>query len=128
MIPYLDESRTTTATTYIFGSGSKIEKVVTLDQRGKVNDVSYFESEDDLLNIPPLLAMEEGIIWEIDTDENEAHTSRNKFWIGKKDGVVVFHAHYFLGHNNEGKWHESLEVLPIERSFYPPPISKSGTE
>jgi hypothetical protein len=116
--------RTTTSTTCIFVS--KIEKEVTLDQQGKVNDISYFEQEeeDGLLKIPVLLAMEEGVIWETDTDENEAHTSRNKFWLGKKDGVVVFHARYFLGHNEEGKWHESLEVLPIERSFYPPPISK----
>jgi hypothetical protein len=123
---YLDESHTTTSTTYVFGS--KIRKEVTLDQQGKVNDASYLEYEDDgLLNIPALLAREEGVAWEIDPDMDR--TSRHEYWIGKKDGVVVFHARYYYGHNKEGtRWSQYLQVLPIESPLFPPPISKSDTD
>ena len=115
---YLDESHTTTSTTYTFGSDSdsNIKKEVTFDQQGKVNDVLYFthfvDDQEGLLKIPALLAREERVTWEIDPDQT--HTSRHEYWIGKKDGVVVFHARYFTGHDEEGRWAESLHVLPIE--------------
>jgi hypothetical protein len=112
-------------TTYIFGS--KIRKEVTFDQEGKVNDVSYFEYEDDgLMNIRALLAREKGVTWERDPDES--YTDRHEYFLGKKDGVVLFHARYYYGHNNEDKWGQSLEVLPIESPLDPPPISKSDAD
>jgi hypothetical protein len=102
-------------TTYSFGSKDfGIHKDVTLDSQGKVNNVCYSSNGGDsqgarsgLLKIPRLLAREEGIIWERDPDES--YTSRHEYFIGKKDGVAVFHARYF-----SGKTGESLHVLPIE--------------
>ncbi len=73
--------------------GSKIEKIVTFDQQGKVNDVLYLANWN-MLKIPILLAMEEGITWEIDPDIER--TSRYEFWIGKKDGVIILYARYFI--------------------------------
>jgi hypothetical protein len=103
---------TTTSTTYIFDS--KIRKEVTFDQQGKVNSVWYSSHGGDsggarssLLKVPALLAREEGVTWE--RDPEESYTSRHEYWIGKKDGVTVFHARYF-----SGKTGESLHVLPIE--------------
>ena len=105
-----------TTTTYGFDSGSKIEKEVTLDATGKVNDVFYIAAADGagLLKIAKLLEREEGVIWLIDPDESQ--TYRHAYWIGFKDGVAVFHARYFFGKRdvNGDKWGESLHVLPIE--------------
>jgi hypothetical protein len=109
-------------TIYIFGSASKIEKRVILDQQGKVQDVLYlthFEDNDDETldpEIAALLAIEEGIAWE--TDPDQSLTSRHHYWIGKKDGVILFHARYFTGHDKEAtRWAESLHVLPIDSPF-----------
>jgi hypothetical protein len=36
-------------------------------------------------------------------------------WIGKKDGVVVFHARYFTGHDREGtRWAEHYTYSRLE--------------
>jgi hypothetical protein len=125
---YLDESHTTSSTIYVFGFGSQIEKEVTFDQQGKVNDVYYSDwfADEELLKIPALLAREEGVTWE--TDPDKSVTSRHHYWIGKKDGVVVFHARYFTGHDREGtRWGESLHILPIEILLDTPPVSKIDT-
>jgi hypothetical protein len=99
-------------TTYSFGSEDVgIYKEVTLDSQGKVNDVMYtsngggrYDNKPSLLDIPGLLAIETGIIWEKDPD--------SRCLLGKKDGVIVFHARYF-----SGKTGESLHVAPIETPF-----------
>jgi hypothetical protein len=122
--PYLDESHTTTSTTYIFDS--KIRKEVSFDQQGKVNDVFYIGPSEGagFLKIAKLLEREEGVIWLIDPDQGQSY--RHAYWIGYKDGIAVFHARYFFGKRdvNGDKWGESLHVLPIESPLDPPPIGK----
>jgi hypothetical protein len=96
-------------TTYGFGSeDAGIYKEVTLDPQGKVNDVMYtsngggrYDDKPSLLDIPGLLAIQAGIIWRKDPD--------SRCLLGKKDGVVVFHADYFSGNTGE-----SLHIAPIE--------------
>jgi hypothetical protein len=101
-----------TSNTFIaYGFGSKdtgIYKEVTLDSQFKVNNVMYtsngggrYNDKPSLLDIPALLAIEAGIIWEKDPD--------SVILLGKQDGNVVFHARYF-----SGKYGESLHVLPID--------------
>jgi hypothetical protein len=102
-----------TFATYSFGpkdlvTGIQIE--VTLDAQYKANEVWYsssgggrYDNKPSLLDIPGLLATEAGIVWEKDPDRP------NGCFLGKKDGVVVFHARYF-----SGKTGESLHVAPIE--------------
>jgi hypothetical protein len=110
------------STEYTFGS--KIEKLVTLDQQGKVNELFYSEDEKDgLLNIPELLAMQKAVIWEIDTEIGYGKGASHQYWLGKKDGVVLFHACYFAG-----KIGESLHVLPIDSPLDSPPISKGDAD
>jgi hypothetical protein len=77
--------------------GSKVEKDVSFDVQGKVNDYMYLATWN-VLNIPMLLAKEEGITWEVDPDPNLKPNpySRGTFWVGKKDGVVVLYARYFI--------------------------------
>jgi hypothetical protein len=105
---------TTTSTTYIFDS--KIRKQVTLDQRGKVNDVFYIGPSEgaEFLKVAKLLEREEGVIWLIDPDRDQSY--RHAYWIGYKDGVAVFHAHYFFGKRdvNGDTWGESLDVLRLK--------------
>jgi hypothetical protein len=108
-----------TTTIYSFDSGSKIEKEVTFDAQGKVNDVFYIgatAADADwvpMLKIPKLLANQKGIIWRIDPDNPP--TGRHAYWLGFKGDVVVFHARYFYGKRdvNGDTWGESLEVLSI---------------
>jgi hypothetical protein len=99
-------------TTYGFGSeDAGIYKEVALDPQGKVNNVMYtsngggrYDDKPSLLDIPGLLAIESGIIW--------GKEPGSRILLGKKDGVVVFHADYF-----SGKYGESLHVLPIDSPF-----------
>jgi hypothetical protein len=117
-------------TEYTFGP--KIKKQVTLDSGRKVNDIFYAVNYDDgelnnydtgELNIPALLAAQEGVHWERDTDMGGGEGSSHLYFLGKKGGVVVFHARYFAGRTGE-----SLEVLPIESPLIPSPISKKDTD
>ena len=111
--------------TYTFGygfalrSGSLFEKRVVFDRQGKVTDVTYFSNGNNtegdgrppVLDIPALLAIEKGVTWGPDPDQ-EGTTSRHEYFLGKKDGVALFHARYF-----SGKVGESLHVLPIDKPF-----------
>jgi hypothetical protein len=133
--PYLDDSLTTTGTSYIFGSldsGSKIQKEVALDATGKVNDVYYIGPSEGagFLKIAQLLEKEQGVNWLADPDAGhrfdpgERQTPgqqgyRHAYWIGYKDGIAVFHARYYFGKRdvNALTWGESLHVLPIDRPF-----------
>jgi hypothetical protein len=121
--PYLDESQTTTGTTYVFGSlesGSELEKWVALDPQGKVNDLYYIgPSKPDsegigVLKIAKLLEKEEGVIWP--GAPAECDGNRHGYWIGyNKDGVEVFQAYYYMGKRdvNALTWGESLHVVPF---------------
>jgi hypothetical protein len=133
--PYLDDSLTTTGTSYIFGSfdsGSKIQKEVALDATGKVNDVFYFGPSEGpgFLKIAQLLENEPGVKWlavrgeDRPFDLGEGQTPgeqgyRHALWIGYKDSIAVFHARYYFGKRdvNAQTWGESLRVLPIDRPF-----------
>jgi hypothetical protein len=98
---YLYETNT------VYRFGSKIEKEVIFDEGGKVKDVTYSVLGGwGVLKVPALLAREEGVTWERDPDRDNW---RAQYWIGKKDGVVLFHARYY-----NGKTGESLHVTPIE--------------
>jgi hypothetical protein len=131
--PYLDDSLTTTGTTYVFGfldSGSKIQKQVALDAAGKVNDIYYIGPSKGagFLKIAKLLEKEEGVIWLVDPDEGHFYLTprgrmdglhRHAYWIGYKNGVAIFHARYYFGKRdiNAETWGESLHILPIESPF-----------
>jgi hypothetical protein len=134
--PYLDESQTTTGTTYVFDSGSTIEKWVALDPQGKVNDLYYIgpSKGPGFLKIAQLLAKERGVNWTSDPDpdnDEEQHVLdpagptpgelgyRHAYWIGYRNGIAVFHARYYFGKRdvNAQTWGESLHVLPIESPF-----------
>ena len=133
--PYLDDSLTTTGTSYIFGSldsGSKIQKEVALDATGKVNDVYYIGPSEGpgFLKIAQLLENEPGVKWLAVRDEDRPFDLgqggtpgeqgyRHALWIGYKDGIAVFHARYYFGKRdvNAQTWGESLHVLPIDMPF-----------
>jgi hypothetical protein len=110
--------------TYEFGKEDGIRVDVALDGQDRVKDVFYmspgnsvWNSLPSMLDIPAILAIEKGVIWERDPDMG--YTSRHEYFLGKKDEVAVFHARYF-----SGKIGESLQVLPIDSPLDPPPVSK----